>query len=168
MDKNDKKIEKDEKIEEKDKNKEEIVHLKQKIGDLENQVKRVLADYQNLEKRTAEEKRALIVSASKNLLLRLLPVLDTLMLASNHVKDQGLTLSVQQFLKVLEQEGVKPIGPTRNSKFNPSLMECVEVAEGEEGRVIAEVLPGYLLNDEVLRPTMVKVGKKNIVEKEVN
>lgn len=141
---------------------EESARLKVKISELENQVKRTLADYQNLEKRVAEERRSLILNSNKQLILRLLPVLDTLMLANKHLNDQGLTLSIQQFLETLQHEGVKPIGPTTHAKFDPKLMECVEVVEGEEGRVVSEVLTGYLLNDEVLRPAMVKVGKKNM------
>jgi len=160
------KVKNEKKNENKDENKDEVVHLKQKISELENQVKRTLADYQNLEKRVAEQKRELIINANKHLLLRLLPVLDTLILANKHLRDQGITLTIQQFLGILKQEGVKEIGPTTSAKFDPKLMECVEVAEGEEGRVISEVLTGYLLNDEVLRPAMVKVGKKNIIKKE--
>jgi len=160
------KIKNEKKNENESKDKEEVVHLKQKISELENQVKRTLADYQNLEKRVAEQRRDLIINANKHLLLHLLPVLDTLILANKHLKDQGITLTIQQFLEILRQEGVKEIGPTAGAKFDPKLMECVEVAEGEEGRVISEVLTGYLLNEEILRPTMVRVGKKNIVKKE--
>lgn len=153
--------------EEKNGKKDDIVHLKQKISELENQVKRTLADYQNLEKRVAEQRRELIINANKHLLLRLLPVLDTLMFALLHTKDKGLELSIQQFMDALKAEGVKKI-ETKDKVFDPKLMECIEVAGGEEGKVISEVLAGYTLNDEVLRPAKVKVGKKNIEKKEVN
>jgi len=155
MDKNDNK--------DKEVKKDEVVHLKQKISELENQVKRTLADYQNLEKRVAEQRRDLIINANKHLLLRLLPVLDTLMFALLHTKDKGLELSVQQFLDTLKAEGIKRI-ETKDKVFDPKLMECVEATEGEEGKVISEVMAGYLLNDEVLRPAMVKVGKKEILK----
>lgn len=150
--------------EHKDKNKEsekdQIVHLKQEIIDLENQAKRIFADYQNLERRAVAERRDLILSANKHLLLRLLPVLDTLMLAFIHTKDKGLELSVKQFTDTLELEGVKKID-VKDKKFDPHLMECVAVELGEDGKVISEVKAGYLLNDQVLRPAMVKVGRKN-------
>src|SRR5579871_3686591 len=71
----------------------EIENLKNKITDLENQYRRALADYQNLEKRTREERGEWIRSGNKELLLRLLPVLDILMLAAKHINDKGLDLS---------------------------------------------------------------------------
>jgi molecular chaperone GrpE len=146
--------------------KEETVHLKQEIEELENRVKRIFADYQNLEKRVVAEKRALILNSNKQLLLRLMPVLDTLMFALAHTKDKGLELAMKQFMDVLATEGVRKI-ETKDKMFDPKLMECVAVEQGEEGKVISEILTGYLLNEEVLRPAMVIVGKKNI-EKEAD
>lgn len=127
--------------------------------ELENQLKRALADYQNLEKRVGQERLEWIRSANKELMLRLLPVLDTLMLASQHVADKGLQLSIQQFLDVLKSEGVERI-ETVGKHFDPKQMECVQTEEGEEGKVLEEVRPGYTLYDQVLRVAQVKVGKK--------
>jgi molecular chaperone GrpE len=139
----------------------EIVHLKQEIGELENRVKRIFADYQNLEKRVIAERRDLILNSNRQLLLRLIPVLDTLMFALAHTKDKGLELAIKQFADALAAEGVKKI-ETKDKMFDPETMECVAVEAGEEGKVIAEVRQGYMLNEDVLRPVMVKVGKKNI------
>jgi len=125
--------------------------------ELQNQVKRAVADYQNLEKRVQEQKGEWARSASKDLLVRLLPVLDTLMLASKHTEDQGIKLSVAQFLQVLKQEGVDQI-ETSGKDFDPHLMEGVGTAEGENGKVIEEVRPGFVLYDKVLRPAQVIVG----------
>ncbi len=136
----------------------------EQIENLENQVKRTLADYQNLEKRVAEERKDWIKNSNKNLILRLLPTLDTIMLAQKHVEDQGLRLSVQQFLDALKLEGVEKI-KTEGEQFDPVRMEAVEVSLGEEGKVLSEVRAGYLLNGEVLRPAQVKVGKSKIDEK---
>ena len=145
--------------------KDETVHLKKEIEELENRVKRIFADYQNLEKRVAEEKRALIFNSNKNLLLRLLPVLDTLMLALIHTKDKGLELSIKQFTDTLEAEGVSRI-ETKDKLFDPLLMECVGTKEGEELKVLEETRTGYKLGDIILRPALVIVGKKDIDEKE--
>jgi len=136
-----------------------IETLKQKIEELENQNKRILADYQNLEKRVAEERQEWILKANKDLLLRLLPVLDTLILATIHSKDQNLTVSLQQFLEVLKQEGVEKI-KTIGANFDPHLMECIETVGGEEGKVIEEIRAGYMLYDKVLRVAQVKIGRQ--------
>jgi len=167
--KNDKKHENSEEQKDtKDKSKEEIVHLKQKIEELENQVKRTLADYRNLENRVRNERGEWMLKANKQLLLNILPVLDTLMLANKHSqsKDQGLNLSVQQFLDILRKEGVIKIG-TIGKNFDPNLMEGVVTIEGEEGKVIEELRTGYTLYDKVLRPAQVAVGsaKQNKEEK---
>lgn len=146
MDKNDKKVRKD-----------EGVLLKEKIEELENQNKRVLADYRNLENRVQNERGEWILKANKQLLLNILPVLDTLMQASKHSKDQSLILSVQQFLDILKKEGVVKI-EAEGKSFDPNLMEGIQTVEGEEGKAAEEVRAGYMLYDKVLRPAQVKVG----------
>lgn len=129
------------------------------LKNVENQLKRALADYQNLEKRIASEKSEWIKIANKNLLLRLLPGLDSLILAQKHTQDEGIRLSIKHFLEILEEEGVKKI-ETEGKDFNPNLMEAVSTKDGEEGKVVEEVRTGYTLFDTILRPAQVTVGKK--------
>lgn len=145
--------------------KKEVEELKQKVQELEEKYKRALADYQNLEKRVEKEKKEWIISANKDIILRLLPVLDTLMLASIHVQDEGLKLNIQQFLDVLKNEGVERV-ETRGENFNPETMECVETGEGEESKVLEEIRAGYLLHGRTLRVALVKVGKEKIEKRE--
>src|SRR2546430_602084 len=76
--------------------------FKQQAEESEGKYRRALADYQNLQKRVQEERLALIQAANKELLLRLLPVLDTLELANKHVQDEGLRVSISQFLDTLK------------------------------------------------------------------
>ena len=137
-----------------------IKELRKKVEELENHLRRTLADYQNLEKRVAGERQQLIKSANRGLILRLLPALDTLILAKKHTNDQGLELAIQQLFDILEREGVKKIG-TLEKNFDPKYMECVATVEGEEGKVIEELKPGYLLNDSSLRAAQVSVGKSS-------
>jgi len=127
------------------------------LSNLENQLKRALADYQNLEKRIAEEKSSWIKTANKDLLLRLLPGLDNLILAEKHTQDEGVKLSIKHFVDALENEGVKKI-ETVGKDFDPKLMEAVTTQKGEEGKVVEEVRAGYMLYDFVLRPAQVIVG----------
>src|SRR6266568_32846 len=136
----------------------ELEALKKQVEEFENNYRRALADYQNLQKRVQEEKSEWIRSGNKELILRILPVLDTLMLAKQHVKDQGLQVSIQQFLDVLKSEGVTKI-ETAGQEFNPHLMECITTETGEENIVIDEIRAGYMLYDKVLRPAQVIVGK---------
>lgn len=133
---------------------------KVKLEEVINSWKRAVADYQNLEKRVSEERVNWIRSASKELILRLLPILDTLILAQKHAQDEGVGLGIKQFISILEQEGVKKI-ETQGQNFDPKTMECVEIAVGEEEKVVEELQTGYMLYGEVvLRPAKVKVGRK--------
>jgi molecular chaperone GrpE len=137
---------------------EEIQHEEVEVIDWEGRYKRALADYQNLEKRVAEQRREWILAASREVLNRLLPVLDTLLLASQHIEDKGLTVSIQQFQDVLKAEGVERI-ETKGQKFDPVLMEAVGTGEGKDGEVVEEARAGYVLHEKLLRPAQVIVGK---------
>lgn len=162
------KQEEEEKFEEKKVNRE-VEELKKRIEEIENNWKRAVADYQNLEKRVAQEREGLVRRANKELLLRLLPVLDTLMAAAKNSKDEGVALSLQQFLDSLKLEGVEKI-ETKDRKFDPHLMECIETIEvnldEEDGKVLEEFRTGYLLFDKILRPAQVGVGKTKIEKEE--
>jgi molecular chaperone GrpE len=137
-----------------------LSEFEQELKELEGKYKRALADYQNLEKRVREERIQWIKTASKDLLSRMLPIVDTLLLAQKHSDDKTLQVTTQQFLDLLKSEGVVRI-ETKDKKFDPKLMECISVEEGEEGKVLEELRAGFMLHDNVLRPAGVKVGKKS-------
>src|SRR5947209_20332957 len=68
----------------------ELEALQERFEELENRYKRALADYQNLEKRVRDDKIQWIKAANKELIGRMLTVLDTLMLAAKHTNDEGI------------------------------------------------------------------------------
>ncbi|HET9946490.1 MAG TPA: nucleotide exchange factor GrpE [Patescibacteria group bacterium] len=136
---------------------EDLAKVQEIASQLENQLKRSVADYQNLQRRVQEEKSSWIRMANKELLLKLFPVLDTLMLAQKHLTDKGLDLSISQFLQVLDSEGVKRI-ETVGLEFDPMTMEAVTTVAGEEGKVVEEVRAGFIYHDSVLRVAQVLVG----------
>lgn len=137
---------------------DELEELKQQIGDFENKYRRALADYQNLQKRTQEEKGEWIRAANKELILRILTVLDTLILAYQHTQDKNIQVSVQQFFDILKSEGVTKI-ETVGQKFDPNIMEAIATDDGEEGKVLEELRVGFMMYDKLLRAAQVKVGK---------
>jgi molecular chaperone GrpE len=159
--KDEKKSEKQSEKEMEELDREVVVETKddeKKLEEMEAKYKRALADYQNLQRRTQEQKIEWIKSANRELLLKLLPVLDTLMLANKHINDKGLYITIDQFLKILEQEGLQRI-KTIGEQFNPHAMEAITTKEGQEGKVLEEVRPGFMLNESVLRSAQVIVGK---------
>lgn len=131
----------------------------EKIIQLEDQLKRAVADYKNLEKRVEENRREWALLSNRILIEKFLPILDDLFLAQKHIQDDGLNISIQKFLEALKTEGVEMI-QTKDDKFDPNTMECVSVQEGEENKILEEVKKGYIMNDNVLRPAQVIVGGK--------
>lgn len=144
--------------EHKEKERERIQELEEKVKDFEEKWKRAVADYQNQEKWVREQRAEWIRSANKDLLLRILPILDTLIIAQQHSSDQSLQVSINQFTSILKEEGVVRI-ETAGKVFDPMLMEAISAEEGEENKIIRELRAGYMLHEKVLRPAQVIVGK---------
>lgn len=130
--------------------------------ELQDQLKRALADYQNLERRVEEERRLVGQLSSAVLVEKFLPVLDNLEKAQTHLKDEGLEMVIRQFKDILESEGIEEIN-AEGAQFDPNLHEAVEVAEGpDEGRVVKVQVKGYKMNDKVLRVAKVVVSSKEV------
>lgn len=137
----------------------EVEDLKKQIEEWKGKYLRALADYQNLERRVREEKEEVRRYAAELILGRMLPFADTLKRVTEHVDDMGLTLALKELYAVLQEQGVEKM-QVAGKPFDPHEMECIEVGEGEDGKVIGELLPGYTFKGKVLRVAQVKVGKK--------
>lgn len=132
----------------------------QKINELENNWKRAIADYKNLERRFNEDRDSLVKFSNFVLIERIIPVLDNLETLCGHLKDQALIMITKELSSVLKDEGVEEI-EAQGKYFDPHSMEASEVVEDEEdNKVVKVVLKGYRLHDRVLRPARVIVGKK--------
>lgn len=131
--------------------------MTKKIKNLENDLKRALADYANLEKRVAREKQVFAKFANAVLIEKILPALDGLEQAEKHLGDKGLTLALDQLRAALFSEGLEEI-KALGKEFDVDKMDCVEVVKGKKNKVIAVTQKGYQLNGRVLRPAKVKIG----------
>lgn len=144
----------------KDSNKLEIEQFKKQVEEYKNKYLRALADYQNLEKKTREERQSLIKSANSHLILRLLTFLDTLEKAEVFVKDEGLKLAKTQLAAILKEMGLEEV-EVLHREFDPHLAEAVEMVAGEKDNQVVEVIRrGYKLGERILRVAQVKVTKK--------
>ncbi|KKT40035.1 nucleotide exchange factor GrpE [Candidatus Collierbacteria bacterium RIFOXYB2_FULL_46_14] len=139
------------------KNITELARLSSRVEELESNYKRVLADYQNQERRHKEQQVNTIKMASAALIEKLLLNLDSLEMAQTHLKDRGLQIVIDQLRATLGQEGLSVIN-SDDQDFDPLLMDCTEVVPGKKDIVIETVSRGYFLFDKVLRPAKVKVG----------
>jgi len=127
---------------------------------------RAEADFVNYKRRVEQERAEAGRLANAALIINILPVLDDLerALSSLNIELAGLTwfdgirLIYRKLQLVLESAGVSQI-EAEGRPFDPRFHEAVMYGEGEEGKVVAEVQRGYKINDRVLRPAMVVVGK---------
>lgn len=129
-----------------------------RVSELEDKWRRAVADYENLEKRFAKEKQVFVKLANARLVDKLLPALDDLRICQHHLKDEGLKMALDKTIQALESEGITEIKAV-GEPFDPAAMDAVELVAGPKDEVVEVVVKGYRLEDQILRPARVKVGK---------
>jgi len=119
---------------------------------------RAKADYINLEKRTAHEKAEWIKFSNAELILNLLPILDSFEEAIKHDKSGGILQLYNQLKDLLKKEGLEEI-KSLGEKFNPELHEVIENEKGDEkeGTITEEIQRGYKLHGKLIRPARIKI-----------
>lgn len=149
---------------------QDIQKLKEKLAQAENQYLRLLADFQNLQKRTAQEKEDLYKFAAQKTIEVILPALDTFDYARTSVKPdskiekvvEDFTLVFDTLLKCLKDIGLETIDET-GLLFNPFQHEPLHQISTNElpDHTVMQVLKkGYTLNQKVIRPALVSVSVK--------
>ncbi len=130
---------------------------------------RVQADFINLKRRSEQERGETYKIANIEFVNSILPVLDDLERALEHVDDpmvedtwvEGIRLIERKLRASLESQGVREI-KALGEKFDPNLHEATMHGKGPEGMVTQEIQKGYMLHDRVIRPAMVVVGNGEI------
>lgn len=133
--------------------------LQDKVVELENNWKRALADYRNLQTRMRDERDDLVKYANHILILKLLFIFDNLELLQQHLDDQGLQMITKAFKEILNEEGLEEITVVEKH-FDETVMDAIDTVEGEDGKVMEVIQKGYKLKNKILRPAKVRVGKK--------
>lgn len=139
----------------------------EKIAELEDKVKRQLAEFDNYRKRTEKEKTQMYETGAKSVLEKLLPIVDNFERAVATIKPEdaedphakGLQMIYTQLVSELEKLEVKPIEAV-GCEFNPDFHNAIMQQESEEyesGFVAAELQKGYTYRDTVIRHSMVAV-----------
>jgi molecular chaperone GrpE len=152
---------------------EDIEALKQALAEEKEKTERYLANWQraqanltNYKKRAEQEKKEIVEFANSALIFSLLTIMDDFERAFNSLPSQlmgfswieGIKLIYNKLKATLEAQGLAEI-KAKGEPFDPHLHEAVMRQEGEEGIVIEEMQKGYKLKDEVIRPSIVIVGK---------
>ncbi len=153
---------------------EEIENLRRALEEEREKAQRFLsnwqrtqADLENLRKRVEQEKAELVEQANAELVANLLPVLDDFERALSSIPPslqsftwiEGLFLLHRRFLQILQHFGLSPI-EALGRDFDPLYHEAIAYGDGEEGKVIEEYQKGYKFKGRVLRPALVKVGRR--------
>lgn len=148
---------------------DDTAKLQEELNNMTEMARRAMADLQNLKRRHEEERSQIIIMANGRLLSEILPILDNLDRAKQHIPKElealevakewlkGLDIAINQLHQVLNAAGIKQIDCI-DQNFNPDLHEAVAQAPGEKDKIIEEFEKGYTLNGRVIRHAKVKVG----------
>ena len=139
--------------------------LEQQIEDLTDRLKRNMAEFDNFRKRTEKEKSSMYVIGAKDIIEKILPVVDNFErgLAQAPEDDpfaEGMQKIYKQFTTTMEGMGVEPIEAV-GKEFNPDFHNAVMHVEDEsvgENIVVEELQKGYTYKGFVVRHSMVKVA----------
>ncbi|MCM1192941.1 MAG: nucleotide exchange factor GrpE [Butyrivibrio sp.] len=141
---------------------------REQIAQLEDRVKRQLAEFENFRNRTDKEKQAMFETGAKSVIEKILPVVDNFERGLATVPEDkkedpfvdGMNRIYRQLLTELENIGVRPIEAV-GREFDPNLHNAVMQVESEEyesGVVAQELQKGYTYHDSVVRHSMVAVA----------
>mgnify|MGYP003526690436 FL=1 len=145
-----------------------ITKLEQEVAELKDDKLRMLAEMQNVQRRSQEEVKKARDYAISNFAREVITVRDYLEMA---LKDQsgnfemlkmGVDLTLQQLIKIFDAQQIKEISPQAKEKLDANLhqaMSTVEEHEQDSNTIVAVMQKGYMLNGRVLRAAMVTVAK---------
>ena len=148
--------------------KEALLEERKKSAEYLVDAQRERADYQNLKKRTEQDKQESLKWSNAELIRSILPAIDDMERAFTMVDPQfqdstwveGFRIIQRQLQDALRAHGCTEIDCV-GQPFDPNLHEAVTYEDGEEGTVISEHRKGYMMKDKVLRASQVAVGKGN-------
>ena len=138
------------------------------IEDLTDRLRRTMAEFDNFRKRTEKEKSAMFEIGAKDIIERILPVIDNFERGLASIPEDakgsafanGMEMIYKQLLKNLEDAGVKPI-EALGQPFDPNFHNAVMHIEDEkfgENIISQELQKGYMYRDSVVRHSMVQVA----------
>ena len=142
--------------------------MQQEIDELKDKNLRLLAEFQNFKRRSAEERLVLHQTAGKDIIIALLDVMDDCDRAENQFQkseakdgNEGTLLVFNKLRSLLQQKGVQAM-ESLNTDFDVEKHEAISIVDAPEemsGKIIDELQKGYYLNEKLIRFAKVIVGK---------
>jgi molecular chaperone GrpE len=148
---------------------EQLEAANKEIANLNDQLLRKIAEFDNYRKRTIKEKTDLILNGGEKTIITILPVIDDLERALKNMQKaedvnavlEGVELIYKKFIDILGKQGVSIID-TKEADFDVDLHEAVAQLPAPtpelKGKVMDCTLTGYKLNEKVIRHAQVVVG----------
>jgi len=147
---------------------EKIAALESSLAEMKEKNLRLLAEFDNYKKRTMRERLELLDTASKDVIIALLPVLDDFDRAKRHAEEsteeqfsEGMRLVYNRLYSILGSLGLKEMesmGETFDPHLHEAITEIPAPSEDLKGKVMDVIEKGYLLNDKIIRHAKVVVG----------
>lgn len=145
--------------------------LQDQLADEKDKFMRLFAEFENYKKRTNRERIELFTTASQEVILAMLPILDDLERALAHIEDdkeaeelrKGILLIYQKLLTTLEQKGLSKIEVKQGDTFNADLHEAITQIPAPtndlKGKIIDVVEHGFKLGGKIIRFPKVVIGQ---------
>jgi len=145
--------------------------LQEELKSEKDKFLRLFAEFENYKRRTAKERIDLFKTASEDVMISLLPILDDFERALSHIEDdkeaedlrKGVLLIYQKLVNSLEQKGLKKIKVEQGDVFNADDHEAVTQipapSEDLKGKIIDVIENGYALGEKVIRFPKVVIGQ---------
>jgi molecular chaperone GrpE len=139
---------------------------KEKVASYEKKLQYLLADFENLKKRTESDVQSRVNSNLAEIMLKFLLIYDDFVrakdaLGKQHVNTDGLDGIFKNMNSFLSECGVTPIDAV-GEIFDPKLHEAIAVKEDpslDNDTIINEIRKGYILQNKVIRPSLVEISK---------
>ena len=140
---------------------------KEKSQDLENKLKHVIADFQNLNKKNQIDVENGINTKLAQFMIEFLNIYDDFVRAKevfskNQVNIEGLDSILKNMDSLLKKNNVIPI-EALGEIFNPNLHEVISITTDpdlDENTITKEIRKGYISHNKIIRPTLVEISKK--------
>ena len=142
---------------------------KEKVSSYETKIQYLLADFENLKKRSEVDVQTRVNSITDKIILKFLGMYDDFVrakgiLSKQDISTEGLDAILKNMDAFLVEFEVKPIDSV-GEIFDPRFHEAISVKEDQtldDNTIIAEFRKGYILKDRVIRPSLVEISKRNI------
>lgn len=144
----------------------ETALFKQKYEEIDDKYKRMYAEFENYKKRTEKESSKTYENAKANILIKLLPIMDSFEQAikaetTDESYRAGMDLIFKQFEEFAKSMGIEEI-QSDGAKFDPEIHEAISIVEDsglDSGMIVETFRKGYKVDTQVLRHSMVIVQK---------